>query len=283
MVKLSGRDGAEYSLQIFMRNATFCRNRRERASRNDPRVPLIVDREGKVNAIVPAGHKLLLFCQRRATKPRQFIPRGSFVLFRFYVDGEALSEGELHEATIKEPAIHWAKAYIDTHPVGDQQRVEHAHEANAHVGTFVVKVFTKLKETLVTEQFSTVPEDDRVFEKTKRRICCAVPPPDKDDSEYAKNGNKTVKTYEQPTAGLAETGAPAAVLEVSYDDLVGTRSRHWGQREFQLESLQAAGVDETVLKEAYPLGVPRPIRGEETIDLTEEEDLKTEIKEEAEL
>ena len=88
---------------------------------------------------------------------------------------------------MKAPHIHWAKAHIDTHPVEDQQRVEFAHQANAFVGTFVVKVFTflcfclhsftfalqvftKLRETKVVEQFTAVPEDGQVFEKTKRRI-----------------------------------------------------------------------------------------------------------------
>jgi hypothetical protein len=43
--------------------------------------------------------------------------RGSFVMFKFYVDGEALSEGQLHEASTKAPNLHFAKAHIDTHPV----------------------------------------------------------------------------------------------------------------------------------------------------------------------
>ena len=47
-------------------------------------------------------------------------------------------------------------------------------QANARVGTFHVSVFTKLKETLVSQQFSAVPEGDRVLEKTKRRVCCSV-------------------------------------------------------------------------------------------------------------
>ena len=84
---------------------------------------------------MPANHKLLLVATRTAQHPRQQvhllqilpllcqfltfllllchlllllfchlllqIPRGKFVLFKFYVDGEALSEGHLHEATVK--------------------------------------------------------------------------------------------------------------------------------------------------------------------------------------
>ena len=177
---------------------------------------------------------------RMAKLPRQQIARGNFVLFKFYVDGEALSEGQLHEATLKAPHIHWAKAHIDTHPVEDQQRVEFAHQANAFVGTFVVKVFTKLRETKVVEQFTAVPEDGQVFEKTKRRICCALPP----DAEGGDAGStaKVVRKFETPESGLVETGLPVASLEVSYDDLVGTRARHWGQREFQVPRLREAGV-----------------------------------------
>ena len=122
----------------------------------------------------------------------------------------------------------------------DQQRVEFAHQANAFVGTFVVKVFTKLRETKVVEQFTAVPEDGQVFEKTKRRICCALPP----DAEGGEAGNaaKVVRKFETPESGLVETGLPVASLEVSYDDLVGTRARHWGQREFQVPRLREAGV-----------------------------------------
>ena len=118
--------------------------------------------------------------------------------------------------------------------------MEFAHQANAFVGTFVVKVFTKLRETKVVEQFTAVPEDGQVFEKTKRRICCALPP----DAEGGDAGStaKVVRKFETPESGLVETGLPVASLEVSYDDLVGTRARHWGQREFQVPRLREAGV-----------------------------------------
>ena len=188
---------------------------------------------------------------RTAKLPRQQIARGNFVLFKFYVDGEALSEGQLHEATLKAPHIHWAKAHIDTHPVDDQQRVEFAHQANAFVGTFVVKVFTKLRETKVVEQFTAVPEDGQVFEKTKRRICCALPP----DAEGGEAGSaaKVVRKFETPENGLVETGLPVASLEVSYDDLVGTRARHWGQREFQVPRLREAGVSQKIIWQSASL------------------------------
>jgi len=277
-----GKDQALYTLEIFMRDNTTCRSKKDRAGKNDKRAPIIVDNEGVSNAIIPPNHKLMLLCKRTATHPRQYIQRGSFVLFKFYVDGEALSEGQLHEASIKNPELHWAKAHIDTHTVQDNQRVEYAHEANAYVGTFVVKVFTKLRETLVSEQFSAVPEDDKVFEKTKRRICCAVPT----DSESApgESPNKQVKKYDKPQSGLAESGLPAASIEVSYDDLLGTRSRHFGQKQFQIDSMRRAGVDEDMLRDAYPNGIPET-KFSGTVDLIsdDEEEIKLEkVKKEEE-
>ena len=188
------------------------------------------------------------------------------------MDGEALSEGQLHEATMKAPHIHWAKAHIDTHPVEDQQRVEFAHQANAFVGTFVVKVytflcfclhsftfalqvFTKLRETKVVEQFTAVPEDGQVFEKTKRRICCALP----QDAEGAGSGSagKVVRRFDNPESGLVETGLPVVTLEVSYDDLIGTRARHWGQREFQVPRLREAGVGQNIAQQLNLTSVTR--------------------------
>lgn len=277
-----GKDQALYTLEIFMRDSETCRSKKDRAGKNDKRAPIILDNEGVANAIIPPNNKLMLICKRTATHPRQYIRRGSYVLFKFYVDGEALSEGQLHEASIKNPELHWAKAHIDTHTVKDDQRVEHVHEANAYVGTFVVKVFTKLRETLVSEQFSAVPEDDRVFEKTKRRICCAVPT----DSESApgESPNKQVKKYDKPQSGLAESGLPAASIEVSYDDLLGTRSRHFGQKQFQIDNLRMSGVDEEMLRDAYPNGIPET-KFSGTVDLIsdDEEDVKLEnVKKEEE-
>lgn len=281
-VRVKGRDGAEYSLEIFMRSLDSCRSRKDRAGKGDIRCPIITDREGGLHAIIPANHKLLLVATRTAKLPRQQIARGNFVLFKFYVDGEALSEGQLHEATMKAPHIHWAKAHIDTHPVEDQQRVEFAHQANAFVGTFVVKVFTKLRETKVVEQFTAVPEDGQVFEKTKRRICCALP----QDGEGAGSGSggKVVRRFDNPESGLVETGLPVVTLEVSYDDLVGTRARHLGQREFQVPRLREAGVSEEMLRTAFPNGIPGEGGDQSvTVDLTEEEEeegVKLEVKQE---
>ena len=178
--------------------------------------------------------------------------------------------------------------------------MEFAHQANAFVGTFVVKVFTKLRETKVVEQFTAVPEDGQVFEKTKRRICCALPP----DAEGGDAGStaKVVRKFETPESGLVETGLPVASLEVSYDDLVGTRARHWGQREFQVPRLREAGVSpidrfkksvfaaqfffqvsEEMLCAAFPDGIPGE-GGEQgvMVDLTEEEEeeVKEEVKQE---
>jgi hypothetical protein len=79
---------------------------------------------------------------------------------------------------------------------------------------------------------------------------------------------------------------------VSYDDLVGTRARHWGQREFQVPALREAGVrapshhrdtgvqvSELMLRDAFPEGIPGDGGRGETIDLTGEE-VKIEVKEE---
>ena len=86
------------------------------------------------------------------------------------------------------------------------------HQANPDVGTFVVKVFTRLRETLVSEQRRSVPEDDRVLEKTKRRVCCSVGSDEINVTET--DTNKTVKRFDSPQAGLAEVGLPSATIEV---------------------------------------------------------------------
>lgn len=113
----------------------------------------------------------------------------------------------------------------------DTQRVEFAHEANAQVGTFVVEVFTKLKETLVSHQFSATPEDDRVLEKTKRRICCSAardeadvdvtsvdpgPGPSSSSLRAGASSSKQVTRFDTPQAGLKESGRPAATIKVSF-------------------------------------------------------------------
>ena len=87
-----GKDQALYTLEIFMRDNAHCRTKKDRAGKNDRRAPIIYDNEGVANAIIPPNHKLMLLCKRTATNHRQYIKRGNFVLFKFYVDGEALSE-----------------------------------------------------------------------------------------------------------------------------------------------------------------------------------------------
>ena len=135
-------------------------------------------------------------------------------------------QGILHEASISKPDIHFVKAFIDTHEVRDNQRVEFAHEANTQVGTFVVEVFTKLRETLVSQQFSATPDDDRVLEKTKRRICCSAAREEADvdvtslepgpSSSLQSASNKQVKRFDTPQAGLKESGRPAATIKVCF-------------------------------------------------------------------
>ena len=87
-----GKDGAMYTFEIFMRDKDTCRTKKDRPGKYDPRAPIIYDKNGVANAIIPANHKLMLLCTRIATHPQQYIKRGNYVLFKFYVDGEALSE-----------------------------------------------------------------------------------------------------------------------------------------------------------------------------------------------
>ena len=161
----------------------------------------------------------------------------------------------------------------------------------------MVKVFTRLRETLVSEQHSSVPEDDRVLEKTKRRVCCSVGSDEINVTET--DNNKTVLRFASPQAGLAEAGLPSATIEVnilswfvpvtlpfskiSYDDLLGTRARHSADTNFSLPNLRVAGVTEDMLREAYPTGVPDTSHLG-TVDLVsdDEQEIKTEIKDEQE-
>ena len=87
-----GKDGALYTFEIFMRDGASARSRRDRAGKADPRAPIVYNNAGLPNAIIPPNHKLMLLCTRLATHPSQYIKRGKYVLFKFYVDGEALSE-----------------------------------------------------------------------------------------------------------------------------------------------------------------------------------------------
>ena len=76
----------------------------------------------------------------------------------------------------------------------------------------MVKVFTRLRETVVSEQHSFIPEDDRVLEKTKRRVCCSVGSDELNITE--PDSTKTVRRFDSPQAGLAEYGLPAATIQV---------------------------------------------------------------------
>ena len=111
----------------------------------------------------------------------------------------------------------------------DTQRVEFAHEANAQVGSFVVEVFTKLKESLVSHTFSATLEDDRVLEKTKRRICCSSareeadvdvtsvdPGPSSSSPRAGASSSKQVTRFDSPQPGLKESGRPAATIKVAF-------------------------------------------------------------------
>ena len=111
-----------------MRDKANCRSKRDRAGKGDPRAPIVYSKAGQANAVIPANQKLMLLCTRLATHPSQYISRGKYVMFKFYVDGEALSEGVLHEASISKPDVHFGKAYIETHEVKDNQRVEFSHQ-----------------------------------------------------------------------------------------------------------------------------------------------------------
>ena len=64
----------------------------------------------------------------------------------------------------------------------------------------------------MSEQYTSVPEDDRVLEKTKRRVCCSVSSEEINVTE--PDSNKMVRRFDSPQAGLAESGLPSATIEV---------------------------------------------------------------------
>ena len=73
-------------------------------------------------------------------------------------------------------------------------------------------------------------------------------------------------------------------MQISYDDLLGTRARHFGDQNFSVESMRRAGVTEEMLRAAYPAGIP-DTSYQGTVDLVsddEEDIIKTEIKQEEE-
>ena len=243
VVECIGTDKAKYTLEIYMRDVISCLTKRDQARRTDPRAPVIYDAKRRAHAIIPANQKLMLYAKRTALKENQRIGQRKFVLFKFYVDGTALSEGELYETSVSNPDVHWAKAHIrTTQTVQDMQTVENVADANSSLGTFKVMIWTKLGESYVIEEFKAMPVDDRAFEKRKQRICIA-------DSE---EGGTEVKRFEKPVGGLVGKGPPQAILTLHYDDLLGTRNRHLLTKEFSMKRLKLAGVTDAMFKEAYP-------------------------------
>ena len=242
-VKVVGSDRATYTLEIFMRDVISCLSRRDVARKTDPRAPVVFDKKRCAHAIIPANHKLMLYAKRVATKNCQRLKPRKFVLFKFYVDGTALSEGELYETSISNPDVHWAKAHIKTtQTVQDDQTVEHIGEANPSLGSFKVKIWTRLRETNVVEEFKATPEDDRSHERRKQRICIA----DCDE------GGTEVTRYNKPVGGLVGNGPAQVEINICYDDLLGTRGRHIFEKEFSMNRLKLAGVTEAMFKDAYP-------------------------------
>ena len=243
VVECNGTDKAKYTLEIYMRDVISCLTKRDQARRTDPRAPVIYDAKRRAHAIIPANQKLMLYAKRTALKENQRIGQRKFVLFKFYVDGTALSEGELYETSVSNPDVHWAKAHIrTTQTVQDMQTVENVADANSSLGTFKVMIWTKLGESYVIEEFKAMPVDDRAFEKRKQRICIA-------DSE---EGGTEVKRFEKPVGGLVGKGPPQAILTLHYDDLLGTRNRHLLTKEFSMKRLKLAGVTDAMFKDAYP-------------------------------
>jgi hypothetical protein len=258
IVKAIGSDKATYTLEIFIRDVITCLSRRDVARKTDPRAPVIYDRKNQAHAIIPSNHKLLLYAKRTATKKNQTLKSKKFVLFKFYVDGTALSEGELYETSLTNPDVHWAKTHIKTtQTVEDVQTVENTTDANPLLGKFKIEIWTRLRETNVIEEFKAMPEDDRSHEKRKQRICIA-------DSE---EGGVEARMFDRPVGGLVGHGPPQVVLNVCYDDLLGTRSRHLFEKEFSMNRLKLAGVTDAMFKEAYP----NPIKKQEgVIDISDD-------------
>ena len=243
-VRVIGTDKAMYTLEIFMRDVKRCCSKRDLARRTDQRVPIIHDHQNQAHAIIPADHKLLLYAKRIATNTKQTLKNKKYVLFEFQVDGTALSEGELCETSISNPNVHWAKAHIKTtQSVLDNQTVEHSIEANPLIGSFQIHVWTQLCQAKVTGEWQAMPQDDKSHEKRKQRICIA-------DSD--SGGITDFKRFKKPVVGLSGLGPPQATIRVNYDDLIGTRSRHLGEKEFSITRLGQAGVTEAMLREVYP-------------------------------
>merc|ERR1711894_81555 len=106
----------------------------------------------QAHAITPTNQKLMLYAKRTAKNERQKLRQRQFVLFKFYVDGTALSEGQLYETSISNPYVHWAKTHITTtNTVEDDQCMEDINDANQSLGMFKIEIWTKLKDSKVVE------------------------------------------------------------------------------------------------------------------------------------
>ena len=48
----------------LLKNLYLFRTKKDRPGKGDPRAPMICDKAGVTNAIIPANHKLMLLCTR---------------------------------------------------------------------------------------------------------------------------------------------------------------------------------------------------------------------------
>ena len=271
VVKVIGTDQAEYTLEIFMRDVISCLTKRDLARKTDSRAPIAYcycrcGSEGvrnQAHAIIPTNQKLMLYAKRTAKYERQRVGQRKFVLFKFYVDGTALSEGQLYETSLSNPDVHWAKTHITTtNTVEDEQCMENIQDANQSLGMFKIEIWTKLKDSKVVEEYKAIPEDNRCHEKRKQKICIAS----------SDEGGVETTTFEKEVGGLKGYGPPQAVINVCYDNLLGTRLRHFGSREFALDKLKRLGVTDAMIIQAYPNPVKKEVETIEISDDSEEID-----------
>ena len=271
VVKVIGTDQAEYTLEIFMRDVISCLTKRDLARKTDSRAPIAYcycrcGSEGvrnQAHAIIPTNQKLMLYAKRTAKYERQRVGQRKFVLFKFYVDGTALSEGHLYETSLSNPDVHWAKTHITTtNTVEDEQCMENIEDANQSLGMFKIEIWTKLKDSKVAEEYKAIPEDNRCHEKRKQKICIAS----------SDEGGVETTTFEKEVGGLKGDGPPQAVINVCYDNLLGTRLRHFGSREFALDKLKRLGVTDAMIIQAYPNPVKKEVETIEISDDSEEID-----------
>ena len=266
VVKVIGTDQAEYTLEIFMRDVISCLTKRDLARKTDARAPIAYcycrcgskGVRNQAHAIIPTNQKLMLYAKRTAKYERHRVGQRKFVLFKFYVDGTALSEGQLYETSLSNPDVHWAKTHITTtNTVEDEQCMENIQDANQSLGMFKIEIWTKLKDSKVVEEYKAIPEDNRCHEKRKQKICIAS----------SDEGGVETTTFEKEVGGLKGYGPPQAVINVCYDNLLGTRLRHFGSREFALDKLKRLGVTDAMIIQAYP----NPVKKEaETIEISDD-------------